>query len=336
MAAWTAGVPVEGPNTDVISTMPRRFGAWLLDYLFVGLLNVIPLVAVFVLGGIRFTQAAMDGVETNSDHPFQGMTSPILQTNTATLVILAAALVAGSAVYHIWSWAGPEASPGQRIAGIRVVDVDSGKRLSLEQVVVRWILLYGLVAVASAFVIVALLQEMATLPGSQFETSYSGTGEDPLSVTTGFVSLFLIVWYIVLLVSSVAANYKRGVHDKGAGSVVVHRVAALTVQPYGSPYGYGPEIGRFGGYAAGQAGFPPPTPPPYGAPPSYPNYPGAGYPGYPGQPSQPGFGAPAGFPGQPGTGSQPPLTPGADQPPDRSPDRPASGEGSQGGSGQEG
>jgi uncharacterized RDD family membrane protein YckC len=118
-------------------------------------------------------------------------------------VVSAVAVVAASGAYFVWSWTNLQASPGQKLLNLQTLDARTGKVISRDQAIKRYIYLYWPLVLAQVFV-------------------------------AGFVLVLLIpiVWlisigYSLWLLYTVTQNPKRqGYHDVQAGTVVIQRVAA--------------------------------------------------------------------------------------------------------------
>lgn len=102
--------------------------------------------------------------------------------------------------YFVWFWSGGRrATPGQRVFGIQVANAFDGQPLSTKQAIKRWLGtgLWTGIAVLLPFLAVGV----ATI------------------VIGG-------VWWLVVLISTIASPTKQGIHDRLAGSAVVRPAGA--------------------------------------------------------------------------------------------------------------
>ena len=103
-------------------------------------------------------------------------------------------------IYFVWFWSGGRrATPGQRVMGIQIANAFDGQPLTTGQAVKRYL------AMGQWVGILALLPYLATAV---------------LSV------VLAAVWYVVLLIATIASPTKQGLHDRIAGSAVVRSAAA--------------------------------------------------------------------------------------------------------------
>ena len=317
MSGWT--VPAnEGPETPAVEVpagyqlagMGRRVGAWLLDSLVAGLLGLVPLIVAFVAGAVTINQQALDQIDWSvpgTDNPFAGVTAPLLHVHTGPLILAVVLYVALNCLYYAGSWIGMGGTPCQRGLGLRVVDMSSGERLSLDAALLRWVLLAGLAMFLSAVFLVLFLDYLAKTPTNEWlgTSAYGSTVRTgtfgSLNVLSSLVSGISSLWLVVLIISAGRDRARRGLHDRIVGSLVVGRAQAAPPARQGWTYQAQPQ--PWPGY---QPQGNPPTPPGYPQ-----GYPPPNWPGYPPQPS-------AGYP--PDGAPVKPQTP-ADQPPGGAPDQ---------------
>jgi uncharacterized RDD family membrane protein YckC len=99
--------------------------------------------------------------------------------------------------YYVLGWRQRRGTLGQRWLGMQVANADSGATLTWRQAVMRW--------VAFSLAPVAILQGFASQPVS------------------GLVSLVVLGWAIVLLITTITSPTRQGLHDRWAASLVVRR-----------------------------------------------------------------------------------------------------------------
>lgn len=105
----------------------------------------------------------------------------------------AVVIIVGSWAYFVLSWRSRgRATPGQRIMRLQVGNAASGRTLTVEQGTSRWF------ALGSPFLAFALIPAVA-----------------------GLASIALLVWELVLLVTTAQSPTRQGLHDRFARSAVV-------------------------------------------------------------------------------------------------------------------
>lgn len=127
---------------------------------------------------------------------FDAVAEPPVRVNTALAIADACLATALSATYFIVTWRVFGGSPGQRLLGMRIWAEDRGFPITIGQGFVRWLFIgppLGVQAIASVAI--------------------SGEGEALLIVA-------LLVWYVVLLVSTARSPLKQGLHDRAARTIV--------------------------------------------------------------------------------------------------------------------
>jgi uncharacterized RDD family membrane protein YckC len=285
--------------------MGARLGAWFLDLVFFAMLSLIPLALAVVSGGVGLNPEAARQMDAS---PYVQPTVPLLTVSAGPLVGWAAVWVAMAIAYAAACWAFFRGLPGQRLLSLQVADAASGKNLSLPRATLRAFLVNGIPAAATAVLLVAVCEVMATIVpasyGSSETTSYLYASENGRWDT--LVSLCDMAswgWPLLLVILTAVSRDKRGLHDRLSGSVVVGR--GIAPGPWGYPYGPMPAT-------------------PYG----YPYGPQPGAPaGYPGAPvGYPGLQSPPGDPGQDATVPPQAMSAGDDQPPPAVRAEPASSE----------
>jgi uncharacterized RDD family membrane protein YckC len=165
----------------------RRLAAFFLDGLILGVIGFAVLaVSTFLLGPT---------VRLQLDVP----ASPVAEVVTWRVVVNALLLSTLSAAYFVtwWSWIGR--TPGQFALRLVVVSA-TGPVLSAGRAALRWSLLGAPLGVAAAL-----------------------TVEVPLLFLA--VAVLSFVWFAVLVLTTLLSRSGRGLHDRLAGTTVVHRDA---------------------------------------------------------------------------------------------------------------
>jgi uncharacterized RDD family membrane protein YckC len=174
--AWAAPPPsnqergVPGASGLVFASTPRRFVAWLIDNLLIGLVTL-------VIAAVIATAANVD----------------VTSTSTTFYSIFSVISVGLSLLYFVLFWTGSRrATPGMAALQLQVGTAFDGRPLEMGPALLRWALLGYPLSLAS------LLPSIA-----------------------GLVSGLGFIWYIALLVSTIASDTKQGLHDRAASSAVV-------------------------------------------------------------------------------------------------------------------
>jgi len=117
----------------------------------------------------------------------------VTRSSTTFYSIFSVISVALSLVYFVLFWTGSRrATPGMRALQLQVGTAFDGRPLEMGQALIRWALL------GYPLTLVSLLPAVANL--------VSGLG---------------FIWYVALLVSTIASDTKQGLHDRAASSAVV-------------------------------------------------------------------------------------------------------------------
>ena len=164
----------------------ERLVAYLIDGVIVGLLIYL---AAFVLTRLIGPTVRFEAVG--------GVPSVVLDGTRATLNAVVATAI--TAVYFAGSWLALGGTPGQRLLAMRVERAQDGRRLSVAQALIRWIVIGGPFGLVSALVV-------------------------PVPLLGGALGLAFFAWFLVLLVTTARDRRKRGLQDRLAGSVVLRSV----------------------------------------------------------------------------------------------------------------
>jgi len=172
--------------------IPNRAIALLVDVILLTLVAFVGAAIVSLLAGpaVEFDTAAEgvgDAVELNH--------------GVATLdACLSLVLSAG---YFALSWVRLNASPGQRLIGIRVAADGDRAGITAGQAMARW------TALGAPFAVAAVLATALSLNG------------------VAIFGIPLAAWYAVLLITTARSSTKQGLHDRLAGTIVAKRATPL-------------------------------------------------------------------------------------------------------------
>ncbi|HEY1169502.1 MAG TPA: RDD family protein [Candidatus Limnocylindrales bacterium] len=175
-----AAAPIGREAWEVAST-GRRSAAWLVDLV---LLFVLVSVVAVVLGGWHATTRTMINDDGSTWTASTYYLDPVWSYSLLALF---------SAIYAIPMWRIRGATVGQRLLGLRVVDVSGPELLSWFRAAVRWLALFG--------------------------WAFVGVASDLANVLTVVAAL----WLVGLLASQMRDDGRQGVHDRLARSLVVRR-----------------------------------------------------------------------------------------------------------------
>jgi uncharacterized RDD family membrane protein YckC len=122
----------------------------------------------------------------------------ILEDTVALGLLLAVVYTGFEFLYYVGFWtSGRRATPGMRALGLEVTSVD-GRRIPITAALIRWFLL--------------------TIPVGNLAVVLPSAGD--------VVSLLVLLWWVVLLVTTAMDPGRRGLHDRWAGTIVIRRVGA--------------------------------------------------------------------------------------------------------------
>jgi len=191
---WAPPVPASVPGVPglVFASTGSRAVAYTVDGVILIVLGlVIGLLLSSITGESVFGQA-WEPTATEWDpgsSPFDIPPQPI----TATIVLYTMAGGFISLAYHVWSWRSrARATPGQRLFGIQVGDAAGGRRLTTRQAIIRW------AALGNVLLVLSFAPTLATI-------------QVPL----------VLLWSLLLLLSTAVESDHRGLHDRIAGTAVV-------------------------------------------------------------------------------------------------------------------
>jgi len=190
----TRGADVTTSASTWVADAPNRLVAFVLDALFLtAILFVLAIVMSVAFGAA--VRVDMNGPDVSIDRG-------------RALTYAAVAAIANLA-YFVWSWRRSGATPGMRLLRTRLRSASAETPIGVGAALVRWAF------VGMPFALQGLLA--VVLDG----TAYA------------LVTLLVLVWYLVLLVSVARDRARRGVHDRLAGTVVTKDGVALLGAPGG-------------------------------------------------------------------------------------------------------
>ena len=174
------------PSLQYAST-PTRFVAFLVDGFILAVISwgVGLVLAMVGLNAYDFTWATSTGSLSDLES--------FATVNTAAVIVHAALAAAISAAYFILQWSsGARATLGMRLFSLQLGNATDGRTLTRSQAARRWLALDGWASLAGMVPGLGLL-----------------------------VSLPLLLWELVLLITVVNSPTRQGVHDRFAGSAMV-------------------------------------------------------------------------------------------------------------------
>lgn len=171
------------PPTLVVASVRRRLAAYLAD-------GIIVATAGYVIAAVL---GAVIGPATELVADDQAARVVV---RVGRLIAQAVAVMLVSGAYFIVSWSRWSATPGQRLLGVWVFDVETTQPLRPGRSLARWVVLGAPLGVLAALTI-----------------------ESPM--LWSIVAFVAVVLAIVLLISTARSIERRGIHDRVAGSVVV-------------------------------------------------------------------------------------------------------------------
>ena len=152
------------------------------------------LIDAILLGIVAFIIAVAINLPGIQQTTTANGTTTYMMTNTGWSQVLIAGL---SAVYCVGLWLAAMGTLGQRMLGLRVCRTTGPQALAPEAAVIRWALLFGVSLAIGAAAVAA-------------------------PDVSGILGLGQLVWLVVLIVTTYQSPMKQGIHDRYAGSVVVH------------------------------------------------------------------------------------------------------------------
>jgi hypothetical protein len=189
-------------DADYVET-PRRAVAFVLDVLFVQVTATMTLQVLAFIAGMTVLKTLPGGVQDQVLQAWLGFLLPTL------LVGLLQAIV------HVYFWRVWRQTPAQHILGIYTVRAADGRRLSKRRATLRWLVTFMPAWLIAGSSNVAIWWAYAIFKGTTADQGTTQTTVNGLSITLP------IVWWGILLISTLVARNGRGLHDRLSGAVVV-------------------------------------------------------------------------------------------------------------------
>jgi uncharacterized RDD family membrane protein YckC len=283
------------PGLQVAST-GSRFGAWILDIVFISIAGSIASTLMSPLGMIVENKEYLRQLDQN---PYALPTVEAVHVDVVMLAAFSALSLVATVAFYAFCWTHYRGTPGQKILSLQVADAETGRNLTLGSGLVRAVALYGVVGVLGVAMAIAGANFLNDFVPADYAYSTAAAPGHFISfvgwlLSALFLGLVSLGYELALLVSTSTDPAKRGWHDRLAGSLVAGKVS-VPVGWIAAPYGM---------QAMG---------------PGYPGYPMAPYPPQQYLGVNPARPQPS-WPGQPSTPPSPPPAPPSDtRPPGSAP-----------------
>jgi uncharacterized RDD family membrane protein YckC len=185
--SWTANLTsqqaVAGPAGYFYADVPNRIIAFIID-------SIILAIIGFIVGIV--TGFLPSAVEVNPNATNFG---DFVRLNPVGALIDAILGLLVSGLYFVYTWTKLRGSPGMKVLGMQVGNASDGRSISINQAIIRFLVLFGPSSVANALF---------------------------FAPSIGFLlGLLSFIWLIVLLVTTAQSPTKQGLHDRYAQTVVV-------------------------------------------------------------------------------------------------------------------
>ena len=152
---------------------------------------IIDVILIGIVAFVIAIAANLPGIEQTTA---PNGTTTYMMTNSGWSQVLVGGL---SFIYSVVLWLTVMGTLGQRMLGLRVCRTSGPQAITPEGAVIRWALLFGVTAVIGAAAVAA-------------------------PSVSGLLSLVQLIWIIVLIVTTYQSPMTQGIHDRYAGSIVVH------------------------------------------------------------------------------------------------------------------
>lgn len=199
MPAWTASLtstaPTPGPAGLFYADVPNRIIAVIIDYIILFVVGIVVSIILFsVLGNPTKVVSVPD------PNSFLGVRFET-ETNFIASLVFAAASLAISAGYFIYTWTAMRGTVGMKVLGMQVGNQIDGATITMDQAIRRWLALGGIFSLTQAL--------------------------NPLPLLGLLIGLASIIWVIALLVTTAQSPTKQGLHDQFAGTMVVKAARSI-------------------------------------------------------------------------------------------------------------
>ena len=213
-----------GPPQFVTSIGVSKLSTRLLAFLIDGIVLLVASALAYGLAGIlgawSLDSSWLNQYEANPD---TFPSTPAFHVNLVLLLVASVAIAIAIVVFAALCWHRWGALPGQRALGVRVLDFETGKPLSLAAALGRSVALFGVIGAAASAYSLTTFERLATMSinDTSSELLPAGTPLEPwLDVISGLIFL-ASMWLLVLAVSTTADRQRRGVHDRIASGIVI-------------------------------------------------------------------------------------------------------------------
>jgi RDD family len=236
------------PQGLEVARMPVRFGAWLIDTLILGVVFVAVMTVASIAGAIGISPEAQRQLES-APNTLPTVTPYV--ANLPLLAVFAAAIVVLNVGYATVFVAWMRGLPGQVALSLQIGDAVTGRNLGLGRSFLRAVLSVGIPTAGAVGLLYLVVALQVSVPWADVvDPQPGGAAEVWLSSRVGPMLLSLIalvVWPVVLLISTGASYRRQGLHDLAARSQVVGRSRASIGAAYAPghhptawPSGFGP------------------------------------------------------------------------------------------------
>jgi len=224
--------PAEYRARPRIAGIGVRLGAWLIDVAILGFAWFIWLAMAGLAGAVRLNPDAQQQLNAS---PFNLPTATPFETNLPLLAALGTVFVLFCVIYAAVFWGWRRGTPGQLLLSVEVADAESGRNLNLRQSFMRSIIGIGIPCAWLTVSTVGTLAVASSASWSEVVNPGAGGETSQWAAVPDIGLLVVAVWLTILLVTTVGGEYRRGLHDRIAGSIVVTR-RMLPARPPAGPW----------------------------------------------------------------------------------------------------
>jgi uncharacterized RDD family membrane protein YckC len=190
MPAWTGNItsqaPVAGPAGLYYADVPNRIFAIIIDGIIVGIVSAV--ISVFLPPASQINLNATGFGDLVTINPVGALLRAVV-----SLVI--------SGGYFVYMWTQMRGTVGMMVLGLQLGNETDGKSITLNQAIIRWLLLFG--------------------PSSLSQAVFAAPAIGPL------IGLASFIWVIALLVTTAQSPTKQGLHDRYAHTIMVKAARAV-------------------------------------------------------------------------------------------------------------
>ena len=184
MPAWTSNItstaPVAGPAGLFYADVPNRIIAIIIDSIIVGIVSAVITAFLPQATQINFNATGFGDLVT---------------INPVGALLRAVVSLVISGGYFVYMWTQMRGTVGMMVLGLQLGNETDGKSITINQAVIRWLLLFGLGSLSQAIVAAPAIG--------------------------GIIALAWLIWVIALLVTTAQSPTKQGLHDRYAHTIMV-------------------------------------------------------------------------------------------------------------------